>query len=63
MGVLANRVAHYKSRRPSWEQHVLLDECSFVLDLIFQITAALHTHKILAGQSITFPPLPLAAKC
>ena len=63
MGVLANRVAHYESRWASWEQHVLLDECSFMLDLILHITAALHTHKILAGQSIIFPPPSLAARC
>ena len=61
-GVLANRVAHYESRWASWEQHVLLDECSFMLDLILQIIAALHAHEILAGQSITFPPPPRAAK-
>ena len=46
MGVLANRMAHYEGRRPPWEQHVLLDECSLVLNLILQITAALHTRKI-----------------
>ena len=62
MGLLADRVAHYKSRWAAREQHVLFDECSFVLDLILQVTAALHTHTILAVQSITFPPPPLSAK-